>query len=292
MLFRSIIYSNEFFRNHIFSELTINGIKLCMVALLYFGAVCMIANKYHEYVGVLNLRMLQSTIRDSMIMDSIDDMDDEEVNPPLEQDPIVEETPTPEPPKEYVNYYANVPTSFDKLLSINSDVVGWLKVNNTKVNYPITKASDNQYYLNHDIYHKEIITGWVFMDYRNDAVNLDQNTVIFGHNLISGYMFGDLKNTTNKDWYTKEENQYITFNTIDQEMKWKIISMYRTDYTTDYLKTGFFNSNEFMNFINMIKERSIYSFNVNVNPEDKILTLSTCTGSNNRRLVIHAVLVK
>lgn len=284
-----IIYSDKFFRDNVFRELTLNGIKLCMIAFLYVGVIFMISNKYHEYVGLLNLRVLQSTLADSSLLDTnIDDMDDTEVNPPVIPEPTPEE---PEPPKEYINYYANIPTNFPRLLELNPDVVGWLRVNNTKANYPITKYTDNQFYLEHDIYKREVITGWVFMDYRNDHVNLDKNTIIYGHNLISGYMFGDLKNTTNKDWYTNPENQIITFNTLEKEMRWQIISMYRTNYTTDYLKTGFFNDEAFMNFVNMIKERSIYNFNVQVNADDKILTLSTCTGSNNRRMVIHAVLL-
>ncbi len=284
-----IVYSNEFFRNNIFRELTINGLKLSMVAVLYIGVIFMISSKYHEFVNLFNLRVLESTLADSSLQDTtIDDMDDTEINTPL---PPVETPEEPEPPKEYINYYANIPTNFTKLLELNSDVVGWLRVNNTKANYPITKYTDNEFYLEHDIYKRKVITGWVFMDYRNDPVNMDKNTIIYGHNLISGYMFGDLKNTTNKDWYTNPDNQIITFNTLEKEMNWKIISMYRTNYTTDYLKTGFYNDEAFMNFINMIKERSIHNFNVEVNPHDKILTLSTCTGSNNRRMVIHAVLL-
>lgn len=285
-----IIYSDKFFRDNIFRELTLNGVKLCMIAVLYVGVIFMISNKYHEYVGIFNLRVLQSTLADSSLLDTtIDDMDDTEVNPPVIETPTTPEEP--EPPKEYINYYANIPTNFPRLLELNSDVVGWLRVNNTKANYPITQYTDNEFYLEHDIYKRKVITGWVFMDYRNDAVNMDKNTIIYGHNLISGYMFGDLKNTTNKDWYTNPDNQIITFNTLEKEMRWKIISMYRTNYTTDYLKTGFFNDEAFMNFVNMIKERSIYNFNVPVDADAKILTLSTCTGSNNRRMVIHAVLL-
>ncbi len=285
-----IVYSNKFFRENIFRELTINGLKVCMVAVLYLGIVFMLSNKYHEYVALLNLRLLESSLAEPSEDLNIDDMDDEEVNPPVEVPPE-ENTPEPEPPKEYVNYYANIPTTFDKLLSINEDVVGWIKLNNTKVNYPVTKYSDNQYYLDHDIYKREIITGWVFMDYRNDSVNLNKNTIIYGHNLISGYMFGDLKNVVKWDWYTNPDNQVIAFNTLGKEMRWRIFSIYRTDYTTDYLKTAFYDDESFMNFVSMVKDRSIYNFNVKVDPDDKILTLSTCTGSNDRRLAVHAVLI-
>jgi len=286
-----IIYSESYIKDNFFRDLTFNGLKLVSVIVIYIGVVMMFTNKYHEYVALLNLRILESSLADTTIGDiTIDDMDDTIINEEI--DTTVPTEPNTEPPKEYVNHYASIQAqTFDKLLSINKDVVGWLKVNNTKVNYPVTHYTDNQYYLTHDIYNRNIMTGWVFMDYRNDPFELNHNTVIYGHNLITGYMFGDLKSTTNKDWYLNPDNQIITYGTLYKEMKWKIFSIYRTDYTTDYLKTSCFNDEQFMNFVNMIKGRSIYNFNVNVEPNDKILTLSTCTGSNNRRLAIHAVLL-
>lgn len=286
-----LIYSNEFFKKNIFKQLTLNGMKLSMIFLLYLGLVLIVSDKYHEYITFLNLRKLENSLLESEAEDGIiiDEIDDEDISHVEEENPVPDVEP--EEPKEYVNWYANVPTSFDKLLKINKDVVGWLKVNNTKVNYAVTQGSDNEYYLGHDIYNKKYTTGWIFMDYRNDAVNLSKNTVIYGHNLKTGYMFGDLKNTTNKEWYVNKDNQIITFNTVGKEMKWKIFSMYKTEYTTDYLKVNFYDDNDFSNFLDMIKNRSIYNFGVNLGVDDKVLTLSTCSGSNNRRLVIHAVLI-
>lgn len=283
-----IIYSNEFFNNNIFKELTINGLKFAMVVIIYVSVIMIFYNEYHEYVALINLRKLENSLNEEVsFIDSIDEINDAEVN-----EPVIQNTDdTEETSKIYVNQYANIPVTFDKLLSINSDVKGWLSVNNTKINYPVTQYSDNSFYLHHDIYSKEIMTGWVFMDYRNNAVDLDQNTIIYGHNLLSGYMFGELYKTTYSGWYTNPYNQIITFNTVDTNMKWKIFSIYKTDYTTDYLTTNFYNDENFMNFISMLKDRSIYNFNVDINSNDKILTLSTCSGSNNRRLVVHAVLI-
>lgn len=285
-----IVYSENYFKNNFFKDLTYNGIKLVCVIVLYIGVVMMFTNKYHEYVALLNLRILESTLADTTLGDTaFDEMDDTEITEEVEPPSSNLDN---ENPKEYVNHYASIQAqTYDKLLSINKDVVGWLRVNNTKVNYPVTHYSDNQYYLTHDIYNRNIMTGWIFMDYRNDPFDLNHNTVIYGHNLITGYMFGDLKSTTSKNWYLNPDNQIISYGTLYKEMKWKIFSIYRTDYTTDYLKTSFFNDEQFMNFVNLIKGRSIYNFNVNVDAGDKILTLSTCTGSNNRRLAIHAVLI-
>ena len=284
-----IIYSNDFFNNNIFKELTLNTIKLCLVLIMYLGLILIISNKYHEYLALVELRKLEMSLieNNSQVNDNIDEIDD--IQEIVEPEPDNNEEPVDEEPK-YVNYYANIPTTFDKLLQINKNVVGWVTVNNTKANYPVLQGPYNEFYNTHDIYDREVITGWIYMDSRNNSKELDQNTIIYGHNLISGYMFGDLKSTTNYSWYTNPENKYITFNTLDREMKWEIFSIYRIDYTTDYLKTNFFNDKQYNEFIDLIKNRSIYNFNVNVNPTDKILTLSTCSGSS-RRLVIHAKLV-
>ena len=106
----------------------------------------------------------------------------------------------------------------------NSDTVDWIQVDATKINYPVLQYTDNEYYLKHDIYGTYMITGWIFMDYRNDSTNLSKNTIIYGHNTRSGYMFGDLKNALDSGWYTSPNNQIITFNTLNKEMTCRLYS--------------------------------------------------------------------
>jgi sortase B len=133
--------------------------------------------------------------------------------------------------------------------------------------------------------------GWIFMDYRNNPTNLDKNTIIYGHNVRSGIMFGTLKNTLSSSWYKNENNHIISFNTANESTTWKVFSIYRTSPTNDYLQNTFNSDTEYMEFINMIKSRSVYNFNVDVKPEDKIITLSSCYG-NSDRVVLHAVQIK
>ena len=186
-------------------------------------------------------------------------------------------------------YYINYSRVIEDLLKINSDTVGWLKVNNTKIDYPVVQNKDsNSYYLNRDFRQNKNSMGWIFMDYRNNPDNLDKNTIIYGHNIKTGIMFGTLKNTLSSSWYKNSENYVISFNTKNETINWRIFSLYRTDVTNDYLATEFNNDDEFNNFVNMLKSRSIYNFNTEVNSSDKILTLSSCVGSS-QRVVIHAV---
>ena len=134
--------------------------------------------------------------------------------------------------------------------------------------------------------------GWVFFDYRNKIPEFDDNNIIYGHSMLNGTMFGTLKKTLNKSWRKKEENLIISLTTDKGTFKFKIFSIYKVDYTTDYLKVRFGSKEDKEEFIKMIRGRSGFKNDTPVTADDKILTLSTCAGGNNRRLVVHAVLLK
>ena len=189
--------------------------------------------------------------------------------------------------------YKIINTDIASLMVINPDVYGWLKVNNTNIDYPVVKAENNDYYLKYNLYKEKDKNGWIFMDFRNSTTSvLSKNTIIYGHNMYySGVMFGTLHKAYQKAWYTKPENQEITFNTLYSNMKFKIFSIYKIPKTSDYLITDFNSDDDFLEYVKMVKDRSINNFNIEVNANDKILTLSTCTG-NNSRLVIHAKLME
>ena len=129
------------------------------------------------------------------------------------------------------------------------------------------------------------------MDYRNNDKNINENTIIYGHNSHKGIMFGTLVNTLKESWYTNKNNQIITFNTTNYLMEWQIFSIYSIPTTDDYLTTSFESEKDFQEFISLISSRSIYDFNVSVSPLDKILTLSTCVNGVKGRAVIHAKLI-
>ena len=177
------------------------------------------------------------------------------------------------------------------LKQINNDVVAWVNVNNTKIDYAVVQGTDNSYYLQHNIYKEKTPVGWVFMDFENDPVNLNDNTILYAHNRYNnGVMFGTLSNTVKKDWYNNPENQLISLDTPYESYKFKVFSIYGITVTSDYLITNFSNDTNRLDFYNMLKKRSIHNFNVPLSSNDKILTLSTCT--DHGRLVVHAVLQK
>ncbi len=198
------------------------------------------------------------------------------------------EAPEEVPKEEYTE-------SFNELLSINSDTVGWLKVNNTNINMPIVKSSNNNYYLTKNFKKEYSVLGWLFADYRNEFNNgLSKNTIIYGHTMKNGpgLMMSSLKNVLDNSWLNNSDNLQITFDTPNKNMKWQVFSIYTTPVTDDYLRVNFDSDADFINFTNMLKNRSIRNFGVTINGDDNIITLSTCYLNADNRLVVHAKLIK
>ncbi len=182
--------------------------------------------------------------------------------------------------------------NFDELLKINSDTVGWIKVNGTNVNYPVVQTDNNDFYLNHS-YDKSVNkAGWVFLDYRNNINDFDKNTIIYAHGRVDETMFGSLRKTLNKSWYNNKTNHVIKFSTKTQNTLWQVFSVYTIKAESYYITTTFSSDDVFNEFVNTLKNRSIVLFDTKVNKNDKIITLSTCKDSKGTRIVMHAKLIK
>ena len=137
---------------------------------------------------------------------------------------------------------------FDELKRQNSDTVAWLKVNNTQIEYPIVKTTDNYFYLNHSFDKSINGAGWLFASYDNKFDGTDQNIVIFGHNRTGGPMFGTLKYILNQDWYNNEENRKIIFNTPDEDAIYEVFSIYTVEVEDYYITTKFYTDYDFQYF--------------------------------------------
>lgn len=180
---------------------------------------------------------------------------------------------------------------FTDLRKTNSDVVGWIKINGTNINYPVVQTNDNDYYLSHSFDKSDNSAGWVFMDYRNNYKDLDKNTIIYAHGRVDKTMFGSLKNILTSNWINDTDNYIVkTSNGYENDL-WQVFSVYSIPTTSDYLLTKFNNDNEFFEFANMLIARSNYNFNTDVSKDDKILTLSTCM-NDSKKVVLHAKLIK
>ena len=216
------------------------------------------------------------------IPDSTESSNNPEENPGNQNKPNNSTTNTT---KKIITYSLN----FNNLLSINTDTVGWISVPNTSINYPVVKHLDNKFYLNHSFDKSYNKAGWIFADYRNKFDGTDKNIIVYGHNRVDNSMFATLANTQKKYWYSNPSNKYITFNNPNGQIYvYEIFSAYTIKSETYYLTTTFKDDNDYQNFLNTMRNRSIYNFGVNVTAKDKILTLSTCDSSGKSRIIVHA----
>ncbi|WP_366248064.1 class B sortase [Terribacillus aidingensis] len=182
---------------------------------------------------------------------------------------------------------------FQNLLDINPNIVGWLTVDDTKIDYPILQSSDNNHYLNRN--YKEDISksGSIFMDYRNQAESVDRQTIIYGHQMKDGSMFGQLDKFLEEDFFSQHKE--FQFDTIYESYKVEIFSVYVTTTDFNYIETEFSNDEEYMNFIEVIKDKSRMQTDIHVTEKDDIITLSTCNDlqdPEDGRLVLHGKLTK
>lgn len=173
----------------------------------------------------------------------------------------------------------------------NNDTVAWIKVNGTNINYPIVKYSDNDYYLKHSFKKEYTDAGWIFMDFRNDSNFNDKNTIIYGHSRLNKTMFGTLKNTITENWFNNIDNRIVKVSTNDYNYLYEVFSTYKIENENYYLKTKFSSDDDYKAFLNLLSSRSIFNYNVPLDENDKIITLSTCS-SNNKKIVLHAKLIK
>ena len=196
--------------------------------------------------------------------------------------------------EDYWNYMKTtmISVDFSKLKAINPDTKGWLYVNNTNINYPFVQSGDNSYYLDHSFDRTYNVAGWLFADYKSNLSSFEKNTVIYGHGRVDSVMFGSLDKVLNESWYTNKENQIIKLSTENKNTLWQIFSIYTVPSESYYLTHTFANDESYQKFINTMLSRSIYDFKVNVDVDDKLLTLSTCLDFDGNRIVVQAKLIK
>ncbi len=290
-----IIYSNTFLFNNLFKQLTFNNLKLISLLCVYVSLVSLIIIKSYEYVEKMSIDELNNSINNgSYAADTnyeLDKMNDKNnTNNNTNNSDNSDNSNSNNSNKTNSKY--NFEKVFSKLKKINNETVGFLTVKGTNINYPVVQHNDNSYYLTKDFYKKKSSMGWIYMDYRNDSVNLSSNNIIYGHSMLNGTMFGTLRNVLTSNFRKNSENMIISYDTPNHEYKFKIFAGYRVNYTTDYLKTDFENKKEFDSFIKLIRGRSTFKTKDKVLYGDKIITLSTCAGNGEKRLVVHAVLIK
>ncbi len=202
-------------------------------------------------------------------------------------DTIIEENEE----KEIITYEENgMMSRYYSLYRQNNDLVGWLYVDGTNIDYPVMYRNDgNDFYLTRGFYKEKRSGGMLFMDYECSITDSD-NLIIYGHNMRGGTMFNELSKYKKKDFF--EENGYIRFDSLYQSNLYRVIGAMHVrmnDGFKYYEFTKAATEDEFDDFIATVKRLSIYDTGETAQLGDRLLTLSTCSyNTSNERFVVVA----
>ncbi len=190
------------------------------------------------------------------------------------QEPVInytqEDTELPEVLEEY-----------KKLYNTNKKLIGWLKIDDTNIDYPVMQTNNNEYYLDHNINQEKDRNGALFLDKDCDVVNRSTNLIIYGHHMKSGRMFGNLDDYESERYYKK--HPIIQFDTIYEKGTYEIMYVFRSKvYKEDevvfkyYQFIDCYSEKEFESNMQSMAAISLYDTGVKAEYGDKLLTLSTC----------------
>ena len=173
---------------------------------------------------------------------------------------------------------------YKKLFSQNKSLIGWIKIDDTNIDYPVMQTVNNEYYLDHNYNQQYDKNGSIFLDKDCDITNPGTNMIIYGHHMKSGKMFGNLKLYSNKSYY--DEHPIIQFDTIYEEGRYQIMYVFRSRiYNEDEIVFKYYQffdvatPEEFDSNMSEMAKISLYDTGVTAKYGDKLITLSTCDNS-------------
>ena len=175
---------------------------------------------------------------------------------------------------------------WESLTAINQDIIAWIPIEGTEISYPAMKGTDNDDYLHHTFERNSNSAGSIFIEYTNSSDFQDCNTIIYGHNMRNGSMFGTLRK-----YFQSQDSlpgRYIWICTPDKNYRYEIFSSHVVDAAGEVYTLFSAPDQQFQQYLDSMKTQSLVDFGVDVTKEDKIITLSTCTGNDATRFVVQA----
>ncbi len=215
---------------------------------------------------------------------------EQDVPPKAEDEASQEESPEEEASWQEGDWQpqAEVCEAVTLLKADNEDVIGWLDFEDMDLSYPIMQGEDDDEYLYHTFSKEYNSAGSIFMEALNHSDFSDSHTILYGHNMKNGTMFGKLKNYRKEDFY--EGNKYFTVYTEEEMYRYQVFAYYDISEYGDVYDIHFDSVEEFDQFLGKMLKRSYYDTGVTVKTSDKVITLSTCSSEGNR-FVVNAVRV-
>ena len=182
------------------------------------------------------------------------------------------------------------PIDFDELNEINPEVIGWIRIGALDRSYPVAQAKDNDFYLHRTFEKKDNFAGCIFLNCDNSRYFSDQNSIVYGHNMKNGSMFGTLKNF--RDQKTYDKNPYFWIFTPKFIYQYQIFSCATVSKIGDPYRTRFL-TNDYEEFLKTCVEKSeVDTHGLTPTVKDRIVTLSTCTGNESTRFIVQGMLRK
>lgn len=197
----------------------------------------------------------------------------------------------------YDNPDIEIPDVLDEyknLLNKNQKLIGWLKIDDTKIDYPVMQTNNNEYYLDHNLNQEYDKNGSIFMDKDCDVLKPSTNYILYGHHMQSGRMFGDLDKYASQKY--AEEHPCIEFDTIYEHGLYQVMYVFRSRvYSEEEIVFKYYqfidaaSETEFNSYMQEMAEMSLYDTGVTARYGDQLLTLSTCDyQETNGRFVVVA----
>lgn len=181
-------------------------------------------------------------------------------------------------------------SKLEKLNAQNPDIVGYISITGTSINYPILQCEDNDFYLTHASDKMLSKAGSIFYDWRNSSTpDQNKNIVVYGHNMSNGTMFHNLRYFLDNEQLFNE-GQIIIYS-FDGIYTYDIFSIYYADAYDNYLRISFTGSEDYTSWLNERATLSLFKTNVNFDADSHIISLSTClNGTSDGRIAVHGVL--
>jgi len=231
--------------------------------LLYFGFYAY--EDYRTRVAYEEMAALKESVNDTP-----------QYNAPTVEDtpPVIHYTSTEKEPPEVLEEYK-------KLYNMNKKLIGWLKIDDTNIDYPVMQTNNNEYYLDHNVNQEKDRNGALFLDKDCDVIDTSTNLIIYGHHMKSGRMFGNLDDYASENYYKK--HPLIQFDTIYEKGTYEIMYVFRSKVYSEgevvfkyYQFIDCYSEQEFESNMKEMAAISLYDTGVTAEYGDKLLTLSTC----------------
>ena len=180
---------------------------------------------------------------------------------------------------------------FAGMRAVNEDVIGWIQILDSPVDYPLLDADDNKYYLSHTYDRQWSSYGSIFLEPRNNPDLSEKHLVVYGHNMVNESMFGSLLEYKKQEY--ADTHPEITICMTDRDLTYRVFSAYTAHVDSAAYRMSFGDDASFMEMTEQMKANSVIATDIMPTAEDQVLTLSTCTpeGAKKYRFIVNAVLV-